>query len=349
VGRQYEHDLGFEANLFNDDKPIDGNILSPRVFNRRGGKGADARGFPQASTRVGQSMNNCDKYATKTLLYLDEELEGQELKDFLSHVDSCAGCREQLEAEKELSATLHRSRPLYSAPVALQDRVAAAVIDNSTSSRDQRSMYRRVSRITGEGLSGFLRIFARWQVLAPAALTIALCLAIIPNIERRVQAASYVETAVASHRSYINGALRPGLESRSPEEITAWFAGKVPFAFRLPAAESAPGERFPYRLTGATLVSFKGSPAALVTYQGQNDKISLLIDSSKSAVVAGGDEVRFGELTFHYHNDAGFTVITWTTHGLSYALVSSVSDGARASCLVCHQSMADSSKFRTHQ
>ena len=37
--------LDFEANLFNDDKPIDGNILSPRVFNRRGGKGAEHAAF----------------------------------------------------------------------------------------------------------------------------------------------------------------------------------------------------------------------------------------------------------------------------------------------------------------
>jgi hypothetical protein len=93
----------------------------------------------------------------------------------------------------------------------------------------------------------------------------------------------------------------------------------------------------------------KGSPAALVTYATQNDKISLLIDSSKSAVVAGGDEVRFDKLTFHYYNNLGFRVITWNNHGLSYALVSSVSGPARTSCLVCHQNMADSSNFKTHQ
>jgi hypothetical protein len=93
------------------------------------------------------------------------------------------------------------------------------------------------------------------------------------------------------------------------------------------------------------LVHYKGGPAALVTYATQNDKISLLVDSSKSAVIAGGDEIRFGKLTFHYYNDSSFRVITWSNHGLSYALVSSVSGPARASCLVCHQNMADSSNF----
>jgi hypothetical protein len=73
-------------------------------------------------------MNTGDGYAIKTLCYLDKGLEGQALEDFLSHLDCCAGCREQLEAEKELSATLRRSRTLYTAPVALRDRVAAAVV-----------------------------------------------------------------------------------------------------------------------------------------------------------------------------------------------------------------------------
>ena len=294
-------------------------------------------------------MNSCDEYAIKILRHLDEDLEGQELEHFLSHLDSCARCREQLGAEKELSATLHRSRPLYSASFALRDRVAAAMIENIASNRGQDSIDQHASRIAGERLLGTRQLLSRWRVLAPAAVAIALCLAVVPNIERRVQAASYIETAVAEHRSYINGILRPGLESSSPEQVTAWFAGKVPFDFRLPAAESVPEKNLVYRLTGATLVNFKGSPAALITYERQNDKISLLVDSSKSASVAGGDEVRFGALTFHYRTHHGFKVITWSNHGLSYALVSNVSGSARDSCLVCHQNMADQRTFRSSQ
>jgi hypothetical protein len=294
-------------------------------------------------------MNSCDEYAIKALRYLDNALEGLELENFLSHLDSCASCRAHLDAEKELSATLHRSRPLYSIPAALRDRLTAAVIESPAASGPHDSIYQRASRILGGRLSGSLQLLGSWRVLAPAALAIVLSLAVVPNIERQVQAASYIETAIVTHRSYINGDLRQGVESSSPEQVTAWFAGKVPFDFRLPAAESDPEKDLVYRLKGATLVNYKGSPAALVTYATQNDKISLLIDSSKSAVVAGGEEIRFGKLTFHYYNDSGFRVITWSNHGLSYALVSSVSGPARKSCLVCHQSMADHSDFQGHQ
>lgn len=74
-------------------------------------------------------MNCCDENAIKTLRYLDKDLEGHELEDFLAHLDSCVTCRERLEAERELSGTLDRSRPLYSAPVTLRDRLGAAVIE----------------------------------------------------------------------------------------------------------------------------------------------------------------------------------------------------------------------------
>jgi hypothetical protein len=94
------------------------------------------------------------------------------------------------------------------------------------------------------------------------------------------------------------------------------------------------------------LVNYRGNPAALVTYEKENQAISLLVASSSSAPVAGGDEVRFGALTFHYRTENGFKVITWSNHGLSYALVSNVSGSARESCLVCHQNMADHHTFK---
>jgi hypothetical protein len=137
-----------------------------------------------------------------------------------------------------------------------------------------------------------------------------------------------------------------GILSSSPEQVTAWFTGKVPFQFRLPVSGRAPNARPFYRLIGASLVAYQGSPAALVVYEARGEeKISLLVASNKSAVVAGGDEIQYGTQTFHYLSKAGFKIITWSNHGLSYALVSSISSSARGSCLVCHQNMPDRDGF----
>ena len=70
-------------------------------------------------------------------------------------------------------------------------------------------------------------------------LLIALCLMAVPNIVQNVRAASYVETALTNHNRYLHGELSPGIRTKSPEPVTAWFADKVPFQFRLPSSEAA--------------------------------------------------------------------------------------------------------------
>jgi anti-sigma factor RsiW len=290
-------------------------------------------------------MSPCDEFSLKALRYLGDCLQGRELEDFRAHLDVCSHCRASVEAERALSQLLHRSRPLYSAPPTLRARVAAAVEQQTASIRTRENFYERLSLIVGSGFADPTRRVARVRLLAATLAVAALVLAFVPNAVRQARAANYVETAVATHRNYLDGNLALGIRSDSPEEVTSWFTGKVPFQFRLP--QSTPGSIPTYQLAGASLVSYRGSPAALVIYEKQKERISLLVASSQSAVVTGGEAVRSGALMFHYRTDQGFKVVTWSNHGLSYALVSSVSGSARESCMVCHQSMADHQNFRS--
>jgi anti-sigma factor RsiW len=219
--------------------------------------------------------------------------------------------------------------------------VAAAVDEHSAPIGARENFYERLLRIMGSAFADPVRRVARLRLLAATLAVTALVLIFVPGAVRQVRAANFVETAVATHRSYVDGRLPLELNSNSPDQVTAWFSDKVPFPFRLPKAEVTPDSLPAYRLTGASLVKYRGKPAALVTYQKQNEKISLMVSSADSAVVAGGEEIRSGNLTFHYRTAEGLNVVSWTTHDLSYALVSSVSGPARESCLVCHQSMAD--------
>lgn len=290
-------------------------------------------------------MSPCDELSLKALRYLENRPQGQELDEFRAHLEACPSCRATLETERTLSQLLHRSRPLYSVPPALRARVATTVEEHSASIRVRENFYRRLLRIVGSGFANPARRATRLWVLAATFAVAALFLAFVPNVVRQVRAANYVETAVATHRRYLDGNLALGIRSDSPESVAAWLMGKVPFQFRLP--QSNPDSVPTYQLAGASLVSYRGSPAALVIYEKQKTRISLLVASSQSATVAGGEQIRSGALTFHYRTNQGFNVVTWTTHGLSYALVSSVSGPARESCMVCHQSMADRENFRS--
>ena len=291
-------------------------------------------------------MNPCDEYRVKTLRYLDDDLQGDELIDFRNHLKACAECRANLEAEQALSYVLYRSRPLYLAPAALRSRVSAAVMQHSESKPGREIFYQGALQMLERELVHPARRLLSTRVLAFVVLLLALLFAFVPNVLREVRATSFVETAVAAHRSYLDGSHPLGLRSNSSELVTAWFTDKVAFHFRLPNAQSAPNDTPSYRLTGASVVDYRDNPVALVIYEKENERISLLVDSSNSAPVAGGDEVHFADLTFHYLTNDGFKVITWSNHGLSYALVSSVSGSARESCLVCPQNMADHHTMR---
>ena len=294
-------------------------------------------------------MNPCDEYRVKTLRYLDDDLRGHELIDFRNHLEACAECRASLEAEEALSYLLHRSRPLYQAPASLRSRVSAAVMQHFESKATRAWSCHGALQVLERELFHPVQRLLSIRMLALVVLLVAFVLAFVPNVVRQARAANYVATAVAAHRSYLAGDRPPGLRSSSPELVTAWFSDKVYFPFRLPNAHSAASDTPSYRLTGASVVRYRGSPVALVTYEKKSEKISLLVAPGNSAPIAGGDNVRSGDLIFHYQTRDGFKVITWSNHGLSYALVSSVSGSARESCLVCHQNMNDRRTFRPRQ
>jgi mycothiol system anti-sigma-R factor len=288
-------------------------------------------------------MKSCDEYAANIQLYLDKELSGQELEEFRAHLTTCVSCREELAAEEELSSVLYRSRPLYSASDALRDRVRQATIGITPSGKGAPGDLRN-------NILGMLRQPAdysgrRWQALAAMVLVIGLGLAFVPGIVQRVRASSYVDMAIATHRSFVEGSLPLEVQSDSPTAVAAWFTGKVPFKFRLPSSGETTGQDGSYKLIGGRLVSYQNGYAALVAYRMKQQTISLLITSDKFAGAAGGEVVRSGGITFHHNRRASLNIITWSNHGLTYALVSSLPGSGKQSCLVCHENMVDSRQF----
>jgi anti-sigma factor RsiW len=292
-------------------------------------------------------MKDCGgDYGTTLELYLDKELIGSDLEEFRAHLEGCPACRVELEVREDLFRRLQRSRPLYSAPDALRDRVmrTTGLLPYSASYAPS-GLRRRILRVLVRPVRSAGRGIRHWPMQIAAILLVAAGLLSIPSILRQASANSYVEAAVAAHRRSLNGSLPLEIKSESPSAVTAWFAGKVPFNFRLPEAPEEAAHEQVCRLAGGRLINYKDGHAALVFYQMQQQTISLLVSSSKSAAAAGGKEVLSGGIVFHYSKKMGFAVITWSTHGLTYALVSSLPGSGRQSCMICHQNMANGNQF----
>jgi anti-sigma factor RsiW len=295
-------------------------------------------------------MSACDDYRSMIPLFLDDELSGNELQEFQGHLEGCADCNKLLAQEQGLSELLHRTRPLYEAPEILRTRVSVMLsseVDSGIHAPER--LRRRILRILTDPLRSATEPIFRWKQLAAVGLVIVFAILFVPQMVQRVHADEFVETAATTHRSYLQGNLPMEIHTSSPVEVTAWFAGKVPFHFRLPESQQPLNGQQIYQLNGSRLVHFRGSYAALTTYEMRGDKISLLVVPVSSARAEGGEAVPSGNLTFHYHTVGDFKVITWSIRGLTYALVSSLPGSAQQSCLVCHQDMADHQKFSSHK
>lgn len=291
-------------------------------------------------------MRACDDYRPMIPPFLDNELSGIELEDFRIHLIDCADCRELLAEEQALSQLLHRNRPLYQAPEGLRTRVSDILSSEIRSGfHAPERLRQRILRVLAAPLRSAPEPTFRWKPLAAVGLVIVFALLFVPQMVQRAHANAFVEAAAATHRSYLEGNLPMEIHTSSPSAVTAWFAGKVPFHFQLPESQQPLEGQQIYQLNGSRLVNFRGSYAALTTYEMRGDKISLLVVPTTSARAEGGEAVQSGKLTFHYHAIGDFKVITWSSHGLTYALVTSLPDSAQQSCLVCHQNMADHQKF----
>lgn len=287
-------------------------------------------------------MSECYEYNVNGLLYLDNELIGEEADAFREHLKTCGECASRVKEGQMLTHLLYRSRPLYLAPQALRMRVAAAVARPVSSSKDVAvwATDSYPSSILTWPSQALERPATPWKALGAAAVVlIALGITVAASIIKNAGTTDYMETAVATHRGYLMGNLPLEIRSESPGEVVAWFAGKLPFHFQLPPLQVLADGKPAYQLTGARLVNYRGNNAALVTYRMSNNTVSLLVASSKYAMASGGDQVYSRGLTFHYCIQSGFNVVTWTNHGLTYALVSAQHSSPQESCLVCHHDM----------
>jgi len=261
-------------------------------------------------------------------LYLDEELQGEERQQFEAHIAVCAECRARLENERRFTALLAQARPLYDVPESIRRRVE--------------QLGSRVSR----------RRVWPWAVGAAVVALVALAIRIyVPDATHRLLAermppgSEFARLAADTHQRWVRGQLPLEIRSQSPEEISAWFADKVPFNLKLPSFRELPDQPKPYQLEGARLVGFKNDYAAYITYRMRNRPISLLVTSETVARPSGGEEIRSQGLVFHFEEINGWKVLTWSDRGLTYALVSDFEERGQASCMVCHPSASEQRKL----
>jgi len=181
-----------------------------------------------------------------------------------------------------------------------------------------------------------------WWLPVTALLMVFGLLIAIPSAPRKpLSGQSLAEFAVNIHRQHTQQGLPLDLISDSQKTLNEWFKTKLQFPLTLPASPSVPGEERPYRLEGARLVPAGGTMATYIAYQMREGPAGLIVMPDSVAVASGGVEANFKKVSFHYTMAGRYKVVTWSAHGLTYALVSEEGNDTQRSCMICHSAIRD--------
>jgi anti-sigma factor RsiW len=268
----------------------------------------------------------CETVRRLAPAYVDGELVGDERAAFEAHVASCEPCRRMQRDDEALVGAVREAWPVTAAPDALRSRVHALIEEAAAPWR--RGQWRLAAA------AGLVMAVAGGYALGRRTATPAAPVSAAP----RSAPADLAAVAADTHLRYVRGQLPLEVGSAAPEEVSRWFAGRVPFNLTLPDYPVGPGERKFYRLEGGRLISFAGDYAAYVAYRMEDRPISLIVTSAALARPEGGQTVSFRSLVFHQQAVRGLEVVTWSDKGLTYALASDVSVSGEQSCMVCHGS-----------
>jgi anti-sigma factor RsiW len=271
-------------------------------------------------------------------MYLDHELEGNELNTFEAHLVDCVQCQAIFKHERRFLETIRQLRPLHTASDELKDRARAIIQQPAESSVAPAPAKSGIRQVRNQP-----RV---WAVAAAATLVMLIIPAGLWLIRPNHQNASggpstFALMAADTHLRHTRGQLPLEVVSDSGDKLSAWFVNKVSFEVKLPHYQDSSGQEKLYRLEGARLVSYKDDYAAYVAYEMKLRPISLVITSETLAEATGGEEIKARGLTFHYNAIDGLKVLTWSDRGLTYALVSDLDERGQQSCVVCHQGAKD--------
>jgi hypothetical protein len=231
-------------------------------------------------------------------------------------------------------------------------RAAAAVKDHLLQSEPEPAAKPVKSEVRGEllhaipGAPALWQQVLHWKIWVPAVALVGIIagLGTRPTSMRTpLSGWQFAEFAVATHREHAQGRLALEVRSDSQLALNEWFKTRR-LSLVLPASANAPAG--PYRLEGARLVQVGGKTAAFVAYQmptAQMPKaaVTLIVAPDSVALASGGVEANFKTVSFHYATIEGYKVVTWSLHGLTYALVSQEGNNTQRSCMVCHSAMRD--------
>jgi len=191
-------------------------------------------------------------------------------------------------------------------------------------------------------------LFARWLVPAAAVMLLFAMLRGGRSSHATLSGPEFATLAVNTYKQQAQGTLALDVHVDSEQALNDWLKVKSGFAEALPSSPVLSAEERPFRIEGARLlpVAHK-STVAYIAYAMQSGPVGLVVAPDSVSLASGGVVADFKKVSFHYRMVQGYKVVTWSIHGMTYALISREGSQTQQSCMVCHSAMGDRDLSRT--
>jgi anti-sigma factor RsiW len=232
---------------------------------------------------------NCSEARKVTYLAEYPEAVDQDVLEAKRHIKECSECRKFIEGEKSFSSLLRKA--VKKEPIHDESR----------------------KRILNKGKTKRMFIKLPYRMLAIAASILILTVAGYMYFTH-TKSDSVLEKIVNDHIKFLP-IRQAHVDTASPDEITAWFRGRVDFPV-LPPKISA-------KLSGGRLCILGKKHFALLFYEYNSSPVSVFItDGNVPGDLKTKKEVMLKDKKAYVLHRSGYTIMLWEDRGLMYALVS---------------------------
>jgi anti-sigma factor RsiW len=227
--------------------------------------------------------------------YVDSEIGLSDARALEAHLETCAACRAERDAQVKLREAVAAQATYFRAPSALGARIAAALPASVSTPRQ--------SRRSGSSAWG------RWNVGVALASLIAIVWSMsvfvaLPSAQSRL-----TDEIVASHvRSLISDRVTD-VASSDQHTVKPWFNGKLDYA---PPVHDLTTEGFP--LVGGRVDYIDHRHVAALVYRRRQHTINLYVWPA-----AGDKDGAHKQFT-----EDGYQILGWSRDGMRYWAISDV-------------------------
>jgi anti-sigma factor RsiW len=219
--------------------------------------------------------------------YVDGELDLANARETERHLQSCADCRGNERAIRELHSALTSDASAYRAPAHLRRNVRAAL--------------RREAKSSRQNLSPWL-MFATGAAFAAVILGFALF-----QTTRATRTNAIVDQVVANHVRSLLAVQLVDVVSSDQHTVKPWFDGKIDFA---PEVRDLSANGFP--LVGGRLDYLDGKTVAALVYQRNKHPINIFITPESTGRSTAPIVI----------TRRGYNVVSWANNGMKCWAVS---------------------------